>query len=115
MVMARWKWIGGPARAGAFFCGLPLILGCGSDELDAFAWSVYTEVTDIDCFDPEGVGWGESYEYRIQFDGANASLAIGEDQFATGLISGCSITYSSVVWGESRDGFESVLPSHWPV
>lgn len=81
---------------------VPLVLcACGGSDLDAFEWDLQLSGTG----DNE---YSEELTYRLSYveDSNQVNLAIGEDNFASGQISGCQITYQSVVWGEDRDGFE---------
>ena len=89
----------------------PLALaGCGDPPLDGFLWRVQL-TGDEDLCNAEPVGFQETYNYRVTFDGTYADLAIDADNFASGQIEGCQIFYESVVWGEDRDGF----PIRWKI
>tara|TARA_B100001989_G_C24385421_1_gene386521 strand:- start:62 stop:547 length:486 start_codon:yes stop_codon:yes gene_type:complete len=81
----------------------PLLLtACGGDEASGFAFDMVLAGTG------DNEEYSENLEYLLTFveDSAQVNLAIGTENFASGQISGCQITYSSVVWGDERDGFE---------
>ena len=81
------------------------VVGCGEKPTPGFLWDVTAQVTANYCFQADE-GWEESHTYKLGFEGSAVSLSIGEDQFATGTISGCQVVYHSVVWKEDRDGYE---------
>jgi hypothetical protein len=81
------------------------LASCGEAEAPGFLWDVTTVVTGNFCFQAEE-GWTEEFTYKLAFEGAAVNLSIGDDQFASGSISGCQVVYHSVVWMEPRDGFE---------
>lgn len=81
---------------------VPLTLGaCGGGDLDGFEWDVTVAGTGDNPYE-------QNLVYRLTFEEGTSTvnLAIGAENFASGQISGCGITYQSVVWGELRDGFE---------
>lgn len=87
---------------------LALPLAACSESLEGFEWDVLITsggASAQDNCNPEPQGFEEEFRYRVNFDGSDATIAIGPDVFATGQISGCDITYQSVVWGEEKDGF----------
>jgi len=89
----------------------PLTLtACGEEEAVTFDWDVTLTGTVDLCNDPV-VGYQENLTYRLDFiEGGNfVDLAIGDDNFAGGQISGCDISYETVVWGEDKDGFLSLI------
>lgn len=47
-----------------------------------------------------------SFEYRVVYDLQDITIAIGEDEFATGTVNGCTFDYETVVWPEERDGYD---------
>lgn len=86
----------------------PLALAaCGGEDLVGFEWDVTLTGTVDLCNDPT-IGYQEAFRYRLEFiEGGNfVDLAIGPDNFASGQISGCEINYETVVWGETRDGYD---------
>lgn len=84
---------------------LALLLAAGCNEtLDGFEWDVTLTAIEDGC-NPEPIGYEETFRYRIVFEGAQANLFLGPDGFATGALSGCSINYRSVPWGEERNGY----------
>ncbi|MDP6933856.1 MAG: hypothetical protein QGG40_13110 [Myxococcota bacterium] len=64
----------------------------------------YTDGEDPDCVDPQG--YQEDLVYDLFFDGSETILKIDGNTFATGLLSGCSLSYASSVWLEERDGYD---------
>ena len=85
--------------------GSAFLTGCGTPDEPGFLWDVESYVTGNYCFQAEE-GWSEKHTYKLGFEGAAVNLSIGNDQFASGTISGCQIVYHSVVWMEPRDGYE---------
>ena len=82
------------------------LAGCG-EALEGHVWDVHLvgeTWNDAEC-DYVWEGFDEEMDYRLQFDGSLVDLAIGPDVFAHGAISGCTIAYESVVWGQDIDGY----------
>jgi hypothetical protein len=50
-----------------------------------------------------GLGYSDSFEYRVLIDGNDATIAIGEDIFAVGTLDGCNLSYTSLVWSSYLD------------
>lgn len=75
-----------------------------SESLTGFEWDVTLTAIEDGC-NPEPIGYQQTFRYRLVFDGAHARLYIGENGFANGTLSGCSIQYSSVTWGEEREDY----------
>ena len=89
---------------------LLLASACGPDGLDPDGahWEV-TVTGEVDTCHAkgEGVGYRETFIYSLFYEGSVTDLRIGDDTFATGIVSGCSISYESPVIGEtSDDGYE---------
>ena len=76
--------------------------GCAEEPAEGFVWDIDLVATIDGCNNPP-IGYQESLDYRLVFDSADVSLSIGEDEFATGTISGCQINYQTVVWGQERE------------
>lgn len=78
--------------------------GCSEPPLPGQYYDVSVEMATDGCND-QAVGYGEDFRYRLQvYDGTNqADVAIEGDTFATGSVSGCTISYDSVTWTEERD------------
>lgn len=55
-------------------------------------------------------GYAEDFTYALALDGTSATIYIGEDVFAAGTVSGCDLTYSTVVIGSET---ESDGPVKW--
>ena len=90
---------------------LPLVLlslvalvGCAeSEEEDLFTWNVKVTGVDNSCTEDES-GSTESLTVGATFEGSLVSLKVvgdeSTDTFATGSISGCTVSYESQVVGE---------------
>lgn len=90
---------------------LPLVLlslvalvGCAEPEDEnLFTWDVTVTGWDPSC-DASDVPYKESFTYGAAFEGSLVALKIvgaeSTDTFATGSISGCTISYESQVVGE---------------
>lgn len=97
------------SRGRAIVAGLTIALcapGCAGELTGSF-WDL--KVSDpVDTCNEPPVGYTDAVDmtYRLLFDGPRVSLALGEDVFAAGGISGCDLTYQSVVWGEPKDGYD---------
>ena len=90
---------------------LPLS-GCGDSEEGAYQWEV--EVTAItDLCNPAPVGYQETFTYSLYFNGSATDLRIEGESFATGEISGCSLTYASPIIGETRGDPDSSIWVKW--
>ncbi len=70
------------------FVGVLSISGCTEEPVEGFVWDLDLVATLDGCNNP-AVGYQESLDYRLVFDGSDVSLSIGEVEFATGTISGC--------------------------
>lgn len=57
----------------------------------------------VSALDGEGT-YSDTFEYYLSFDASSALVFIGEDAFARGTVSGCDLTYQSVVVGQDTDG-----------
>ena len=78
--------------------------GCGSADLSGHYWDVTLSGSVNECTD--GANYNERLDYRVVYNGNDVTLYIGEDLFATGRTEGCGISYQSIVWGETRDGYD---------
>ena len=54
--------------------------------------------------DPAEGTYSETFVYFMSFDASSALIYIGEDAFARGTLSGCELSYQSVVVGQDTDG-----------
>jgi hypothetical protein len=85
---------------------LTTLFGC-EPELPGSFWDVSVVGAEDTCHEPPQDYAGEQdFEYRVEFEGSNVTLSIGEDAFATGGISGCDINYRSVVWTDQPNGLD---------
>jgi hypothetical protein len=48
-------------------------------------------------------GYQETFTYALALEGSSATIYVGESVFASGTITGCDLTYSTVVIGEETD------------
>jgi hypothetical protein len=84
---------------------LLMCVGCAEEELPGFYWQVTVEGDENLCTG-NGIGYSENFEYRVIVDVDDASFWIGDDNWATGNVDGCNITYDSIAWSDYRDGYE---------
>lgn len=61
-----------------------------------------TAKTD-ECHPESTTPYQEEFSYYIFLDASNASVYIGEQLFAVGLASGCTLTYQTPIIGEESD------------
>ncbi len=87
---------------------LPLLLlplaACEEDTLDpdSFNWEVtVTGVEDL-CNPTDPQGFQQDFTYSLFFDGSITTITIGDENFASGIMSGCSLEYDTPVVGERR-------------
>jgi hypothetical protein len=83
---------------------LPL-LACGEEEgppPGSFNWEVtITGIEDL-CNPSDPQPYQETVTYSLFFDGSLTEIYIGQDAFAAGVMSGCSLEYDTPVVGERR-------------
>ncbi|GDX79461.1 hypothetical protein LBMAG42_12720 [Deltaproteobacteria bacterium] len=77
-----------------------LLVACETSKIPAE--SAHYTVTA--AADPEEGTYSDTFEYYLSFDASSALIYIGEDAFARGTVSGCDVTYQSVVVGQDTDG-----------
>jgi hypothetical protein len=84
-------------------------IACGGDGPQGFAWDVRVasafddgRQADYFCPDYEWQGWGQTFRYVLDFESGTAytTVAVDADVFAAGQLSGCTLAYDSVVWGQ---------------
>lgn len=84
---------------------LPLcLLACEEEGLppDSFNWEVtITGIEDL-CNPQDPQGYQETVTYSLFFDGSLTTIHIGQDSFAAGIMSGCSLEYDTPTVGERR-------------
>jgi hypothetical protein len=94
-------------RNGAWAMAVALSAGCGGDPLTGFIWDVEVIAATDTCNDPPVDYDGpRRFDYRLDYAGAQVTLALGEESFASGTIAGCEVGYHSVVWPASKDGYD---------
>lgn len=88
------------------------LFACSNSKVpeDALFYNVTVTADNIDedglvdeCHPEATEGYQESFSYAVAFEGSAATLYIGEDVFALGTITGCDLTYSTVVIGEDTE------------
>ena len=67
------------------------------------AWKVSVEGVTNTCSDST-TPYSESFVYQLYYEGSSTDIDIDGESFASGVVSGCNLTYSSAVWMEERDG-----------
>ncbi|MCO4745097.1 MAG: hypothetical protein KC912_09930 [Proteobacteria bacterium] len=95
-----------------FITTLLAAAGCG-EALEGFAWDV-TVSGGEPGFDSCNIGsevpYDETFTYALNFSGADVDLGLLIDNeilgFADGTLSGCDVSYSSVIWQDARDAGE---------
>lgn len=83
---------------------LAALMGCAEPEDEnLFTWDVKVTGVDNSCTEDAG-GSAETFTFGAAFEGSLVALKIvgteTTDTFATGSISGCTVTYESQVVGE---------------
>jgi hypothetical protein len=90
-------------RRAPFLLMLPL-LACEEEGLDpdSFNWEVtVTGIEDL-CNPQDPQGFQETLTYSLFFDGSVTEIKIGQDSFASGIMTGCSLEYDTPLVGERR-------------
>jgi len=82
-----------------------LIVGCGNADLRGHYWNLSLQGEENDCTG-DAAKYSEKLEYRVLFEGNDITLAVGPDEFADGNVTGCSISYDSVIWEDVRGDYE---------
>lgn len=83
------------------------LAGCGSGPLPGSYWDIsIVDATDFCHEEPVNYAGQTDFEYRLVFEGSAVNLLLEDEGFAKGTISGCEISYQSVVWPSTVDGFE---------
>jgi hypothetical protein len=85
---------------------LLLLLACKKESNvpeDATRYSVTVTAIEDECHPDSTEGFEETFEYAIVLDGSTARIFIGEQQFAVGLASGCTLTYQTAIIGEETE------------
>jgi hypothetical protein len=76
--------------------------GCGAADLPGFYYDVTATTREDTCNSP-AVQYTEDFEYRLFIEANQAEVGIGPDTFATGTVDGCTVSYASITWTETRD------------
>ncbi|TNE90172.1 MAG: hypothetical protein EP330_08930 [Deltaproteobacteria bacterium] len=91
---------------------ISLLAGCG-EPLSGYAWEVTVNGGEPG-FDSCNIGaetpYTETFDYVLDFSGADVSLGLLQGGevfgFASGTLSGCDVSYETVIWQEQREGGE---------
>ncbi|MEN0061680.1 MAG: hypothetical protein AAGA48_05985 [Myxococcota bacterium] len=85
---------------------LPLLLtvGCNGEDLPGSYFDVERQGAENRCTG-NGTNFRENLPYRLVRRGNEVTLAVGPDEFATGISDGCTINYNTIVWTSQRQGF----------
>ena len=70
---------------------------------DALHYNVKVTATADECHPDSTQGYSETFEYIVAFDGSDTTIYIGEEVFAVGQITGCDLTYQTVVLPGEND------------
>ncbi len=93
------------SRVVAIACLAVLGNACGPEPFAPDAeWDVTVTGVETDCTDDTSAGFQQTYTYQRLATGSNVELRIEGDVFATGLMAGCTLDYSTPTWIEERDG-----------
>ncbi len=99
------------------------LLACNESKIpeDALFYDVTVQVENNDD-DPlvdechpdltDVPGYQETFSYAVAFEGSKATLYIDEAVYAIGTITGCELTYSTVVYGSDT---EADGPVKWQI
>ena len=85
---------------------LLLLLACKKESAvpeGATTYEVTVVATADECHEEDTYTFKETYTYQLALDGSTATVYIDEQQFAVGLISGCSLTYQTAIIGEETE------------
>jgi len=85
--------------------GASFALGCAGEELPGNYFDVALKGADNSCTGG-GATYSDRLTYRVVFSGNNVSVAIEDDVWATGIVDGCRLDYTSLLWATVRDGAE---------
>lgn len=88
-----------------------VLVACGEPDkvpADALLYTVQVTATGPDeCHPGNTEGWQETYEYAVYFDAAEATLYVDREPFGSGTVTGCNLSYQTVVLGtQGRSGGE---------
>jgi hypothetical protein len=88
-----------------------LVGGCNHD-VDGFSWALTVVDAHDTCHTPPDDYPGPlNLDYKMVFDGGNATLYFEEAPFARGTIAGCALHYESVIWADDHGG----KPLRWQI
>ncbi len=78
-----------------------LLAGCFDNSkipTDSLIYNLtVTGVGPDECHPGNTDGWQDTYEYAISFNASSADVYVDGEPFATGTVSGCVLTYQTVV------------------
>jgi hypothetical protein len=89
------------------------LVACDNSKIpdDALFYDVVVNAEDVDddsfvdtCHPDATIpGYTETFTYAVAFEGSKATIWVDESIFAVGTITGCDLTYTTVVFGEESD------------
>lgn len=80
-----------------------LLAGCGDKEpVPDGTWDVTITPTDTDCVTTTTAQL-ENYSYELFFNSFAVDVHVDGLSFASGNVSGCTVTYETPTWLEDRD------------
>ena len=79
-----------------------VVTGCKKEELPGQYFHLNLKGAENLCTG-NGTGYTDEFEYRLEVDGNDVSVAIGPDVWATGTVDGCTVSYTSLAWSDYRD------------
>lgn len=100
--------VGAGSRVGAVRAALlacVVLVGCSAEDLPGDYWTVTVTGSENLCTG-NGIGYSEQFDYRLEIDGNDVAVAIGEDVWATGVLDGCNLSYTSLAWSSYRNDLE---------
>jgi hypothetical protein len=84
-----------------------LLVGCfDNSKIPEGALEYDVTVTGVgpdECHPGNTDGWQDSFAYAVAFSASSADIFVEGDPFATGTLSGCVLTYQTVVFKAERD------------
>lgn len=67
------------------------------------SYDITVTATKDECHPAATEGYEETFTYYIALDGSTAGVYIDEQLFASGTVSGCTITYQTPIIGEESE------------
>lgn len=83
-----------------------LLAACSNEKVpeDALWYDVtVTGVGPDECHPGNTEGYQENFRYALAFSASSATIYIDDVVFASGTLTGCNLTYTTVVYGEDTE------------